>query len=60
MRAAPLFLIGAIVLIAFAIAATAAVSTTFLSVTWTSWLCASILSFLTHLLLGIYLKEPTV
>lgn len=57
MRAAP-FLIGAIVLIAFAIAGSAAVSATFLSVSWTTWLCASVLSFLTHLLLGIYLKEP--
>jgi len=48
----PLFLVGAIVLIVFAIVATAAASATFLSITWATWLCAAILSFFTHLLVG--------
>lgn len=47
----PVFLVGAIVLIVFAIIATDKTTLAFLSVSWTSWLCASILSFLTNLLL---------
>ena len=42
-------MIGAIVLIVFAIIATAAATQEFLSVTWTSWLCAALLSYFVHL-----------
>jgi hypothetical protein len=44
-RLPALLRIGAVVLIAFAIAATSAASLDFLGITWTSWLCASILSW---------------
>lgn len=39
------FSLAAIALIVFAIAATANTTLTFLHVTWTSWLCAAILSW---------------
>lgn len=48
-----LFLAGAIVLIVFAIIATASNTgtLTLFGVTWFTWLCASLLSFFTDLLL---------
>jgi hypothetical protein len=48
-----LLIVAAIVLICFAIAATAnAAAATFLGVSWTSWLCASLLSVFVDWLLG--------
>jgi hypothetical protein len=47
-----LFLIGAIVLIALAIIATASATGECLGVTWFTWLCASFLSFLVDILTG--------
>jgi hypothetical protein len=48
-----ILLIAAIVLICFAIAATAnAGGATFLGVSWTTWLCASFLSVFTDWLLA--------
>ncbi len=47
-----LFLIGAVVLIVFAIIGTADASGQALGVSWTTWLCASLLSFFVDLLTG--------
>ena len=47
-----LFLIGAIVLIVFAIIATAAASGELFGVTWFTWLCAALLSYFVDLLTG--------
>lgn len=57
MRAFPLFLIGAVVLIVLGVIASAAASGTALSVTWTTWLCASLLAYFAHLLLGLYVSD---
>jgi uncharacterized integral membrane protein len=49
----PVFLIGAIVLIVFAIVATTNAALTFIgSISWATWLCAALLSVFTHFLLG--------
>ena len=47
-----IFIVGAIILIVFAIIATAATSGVCLGVTAFTWLCASLLSFFVDLLLG--------
>jgi hypothetical protein len=47
-----LFLIGAIVLIVFAIIATAATSGELFGVSWFTWLCAALLSYFVDLLTG--------
>jgi uncharacterized integral membrane protein len=48
----PLFLVAAIVLIVFAIIATSQATMDLFSVTWYSWLCASILAYFVDLLFG--------
>lgn len=47
-----IFIVGAIVLIVFAIIATAQASGDLFSVTWYTWLCAALLSFFVDLLTG--------
>ena len=46
------FIVGAIVLIVFAIIATSQASMDLFSVTWYTWLCAALPSFFVDLLLG--------
>lgn len=47
-----IFIVGAIVLIVFAIIATSQATQDLFSVTWYTWLCAALLSFFVDLLLG--------
>lgn len=58
-----LFLIAAIILLAFAIAASAAADLTFLTVSWTTWLCAGLVSWaVDHLFGGVPVsgRQPPV
>jgi len=47
-----IFIVGAIVLIVFAIIATASTTGELFSTTWFTWLCAALLSFFVDVLVG--------
>ena len=60
----PIFLIVALVLFAFAIAATHSVALTFIDgISWTSWLCAALMAVVVHLwkdwdLADLFTRKP--